>query len=244
MSNVHPSVPALFVAFGVFGISFGVARSLQPAGPASVGRAPLASVPSLPAPPASDDTPLTDLQPARIQEPVRTVSTPTRSTPPATRGNRREPPAEDLEAFQRQVDLAAERRGDSDREERRPEPKSPRCLVCGAPADSWVESEGVSRGYCRAHYGPASPPVSAAPPAGPTAAVAPPTSPPPTPPQTAPPGAAVSAPTAETPPAPSQEPARSATGSVQCRGTTRDGDRCRRKTRDPSGFCYQHQRTR
>jgi hypothetical protein len=30
--------------------------------------------------------------------------------------------------------------------------------------------------------------------------------------------------------------------SAQCRGVTRSGARCRRKTRDPSGFCYQHRR--
>ncbi len=38
----------------------------------------------------------------------------------------------------------------------------------------------------------------------------------------------------------SATPARPASTSVQCRGTTLEGQRCKRKTKDPSGYCYQH----
>ena len=31
-----------------------------------------------------------------------------------------------------------------------------------------------------------------------------------------------------------------ATAAVQCRGTTRDGERCRNRTTDRSGLCYRH----
>lgn len=107
-----------------------------------------------------------------------------------------------------------------------PEPAA-RCLECGAPAASWVEVDGKRVGYCRKHYSkldrprasrkrtrtqPQVPPVPADP-GSPTA-------------------------TEELSPA-RQEPAAEA-APVQCRGVTKDGARCRRKTKDPSGFCYQH----
>jgi len=33
---------------------------------------------------------------------------------------------------------------------------------------------------------------------------------------------------------------KTSTRSVQCRGTTKAGQRCKRVTTDPSGYCYQH----
>lgn len=34
---------------------------------------------------------------------------------------------------------------------------------------------------------------------------------------------------------------RKNSSSQRCKGTTEDGDRCKRKTKDPSGYCWQHQ---
>lgn len=105
-----------------------------------------------------------------------------------------------------------------------PEPEAPVrpegfCLACGAPTDNWVEVDGRKQGYCRKHMGrvriPVSPPASAR--------VAP---------RPAPAAAAYSA---------SPESRSGGEGaSAQCRGVTKSGAPCRRKTRDPSGFCYQH----
>lgn len=41
---------------------------------------------------------------------------------------------------------------------------------------------------------------------------------------------------------PKQESSPSSGASVQCGGTTAKGKRCSRTTKDPSGFCWQHQR--
>ena len=93
------------------------------------------------------------------------------------------------------------------------------CLVCGERADSWVEIDGRRQGYCPKHVSKVRVPLPA------TAAV---------PAQ----GLAPSGPSASFAPA----SGASETGSVQCRGITRAGLQCRRKTRDPSGVCYQHRR--
>lgn len=102
-----------------------------------------------------------------------------------------------------------------------------RCLECGAPAASWVEVDGKRVGYCRKHYSRldrprASRKRSRAQPQAPAI-----------PPAAGEPPSAVEAPQVGR-----QESAEEA--PVQCRGITKDGTRCRRKTKDPSGFCYQH----
>jgi hypothetical protein len=94
------------------------------------------------------------------------------------------------------------------------------CLTCGKAADSWVEVDGNRVGYCRKHYSDLTP-VAPAPTAAPPAAEG---------------GGAHPLPAARAPAA--EAPAGAA--PVQCQGLTKAGDRCRRKTRDPSGFCYQH----
>lgn len=92
-----------------------------------------------------------------------------------------------------------------------------RCMECGAPAASWVEVNGRRVGYCRQHYS------QLALPRGERE-------------RSRTPAPAPAAPPAmENTPAPVEEPA-----AVQCRGFTKDGTRCRRKTLDPSGYCYQH----
>jgi hypothetical protein len=87
-----------------------------------------------------------------------------------------------------------------------------RCMVCGEAAGSWVELEGQRIGYCAVHAGTPSPAVS---------------------------GRARAAGTAEGGPAASGP---GEAGSAQCRGVTKSGSRCRRKTKDASGLCYQHRR--
>lgn len=86
-----------------------------------------------------------------------------------------------------------------------------RCLVCGTAIPSWVEVDGRRQGYCPRHQS--------------RVKVAAPTYP----------AADRSRATWGR-----SSRAREETSSVQCTGTKRDGTRCRRKTRDPSGRCYQH----
>lgn len=108
------------------------------------------------------------------------------------------------------------------------------CLVCGAPTDNWVEIDGRKQGYCPKHMSKVKTPVERAttttsrrrPRAegdGPPA-----------------PGEAIGADAA---PEQSSPPRSFSAGEgelVQCRGVTKAGTQCRRKTRDPSGLCYQH----
>jgi hypothetical protein len=126
-----------------------------------------------------------------------------------------------------------------------PDPGTPRCSRCGAPADSWVERDGATLGYCRSHYTttPALASVPAPPPSGSPAGQRPtPTTTTPV----APPALGVPTSSAEASnteedrkPPPERDKPKSPT-SVQCKGTTKKGERCRRKTTDPSGYCYQH----
>jgi hypothetical protein len=112
------------------------------------------------------------------------------------------------------------------------------CMVCGAPTDNWVEVDGRKQGYCPKHLSkvkiPVPPPARAE---RPVAAPAP----------TATPSRRTYSPPAPSEPAAQEDPAREpSAGSgaegplVQCRGVTKSGTQCRRKTRDPSGLCYQH----
>lgn len=101
------------------------------------------------------------------------------------------------------------------------------CLVCGGRADSWVENEDRQRiGYCRRHLDKVVRPEKPARSSAQREAAAPPE---------AEPAAGTAPGAAEGMPAGAAE-----TGSHQCRGVTKSGQPCRRKTRDPSGFCYQH----
>jgi hypothetical protein len=91
------------------------------------------------------------------------------------------------------------------------------CMICGARADSWTEVDGQRVGYCRKHLTKAA--------------------------SVSPARRATAAEGAEEPgPKPERRTASSESGSpsVQCRGVTRSGTRCHRKTSDPSGLCYQH----
>lgn len=99
-----------------------------------------------------------------------------------------------------------------------------RCLECGAPAASWVEVDGKRVGYCRKHYSKLDRPRAGRKRSKPQAQ------------EMAVPADKGSAAASGELPTPAQQEA----ASVQCRGVTKDGTRCRRKTRDPSGFCYQH----
>lgn len=91
------------------------------------------------------------------------------------------------------------------------------CMICGARADSWTEVDGQRIGYCRKHLTKAAP----VPPAPREAA-------------------------SESPDEPRLKserrtaPAETGSASAQCQGFTKSGTRCRRKTSDPSGLCYQH----
>lgn len=112
------------------------------------------------------------------------------------------------------------------------------CLVCGSPSVSWIERDGERKGFCRAHIGTPERPVpvtASAPPTPPIPSA--PLKPPGPPPGEARQGGAV----ASGEPAAPTTPERSGGASQQCSGVTKSGTRCRRKTRDPSGFCYQHQ---
>ena len=94
------------------------------------------------------------------------------------------------------------------------------CLACGASAESWVQQDGIRRGYCRKHLGKPS-------------RVRPP--------RAQPPPLVAESDTGETTEGePSAASGAAETGSRQCGGMTRSGAPCRRKTRDPSGRCYQH----
>lgn len=116
-----------------------------------------------------------------------------------------------------------------------PEPEPPVkpegfCLVCGAPTDNWVEVDGRKQGYCPKHMSRVKIPIASTPPGLPAAPA---------------PAATGASPAEGPPPVPvstEQGPAAAATDgpSVQCRGVTKSGTPCRRKTRDPSGLCYQH----
>ena len=119
----------------------------------------------------------------------------------------------------------------------------PKCLLCNAPADSWVEVDGVKQGYCRKHYSHMDRPRTSRKSAARTPAPAPVPEPETSPGETADTGAV----TQEASPegrveraTPSRGKRSDSEGSVQCRGFTKTGQRCHRKTKDPSGFCYQH----
>jgi hypothetical protein len=94
------------------------------------------------------------------------------------------------------------------------------CLTCGGPAASWVEGALGRVGFCKDH-------LSRSEPEPPVPAFEPPV------PLPAP------APTPTPAPAPAPKPA-AASETVQCAGVTKAGQQCRRKIRDPSGYCHQH----
>ena len=107
-----------------------------------------------------------------------------------------------------------------------------RCRMCGRPAASWVKVDGERQPRCPDHtrsVSTAEAEISLPASAG--------EAPPPTPPApvTSLPDTGGAAPEGVAPSAPASEGT-----AVQCRGATRRGERCRRKTADASGLCYQH----
>ncbi len=111
-----------------------------------------------------------------------------------------------------------------------------RCLMCGAPADSWTEIEGQRLGYCRKHLTKPSRPSS-----GSTSRSA----------RTRrqddlPPGVGSGGADPDAEESGGQQGASTSQGGakVQCRGATKAGRQCRRNTTEPSGYCYQHRGNR
>lgn len=185
--------------------------------PAAARERPHTAASEAPTAQRDDPAPLPTAPTDRTAAAVRTPGARRPAPPQAAPGD--EVPPERLETVE-QPSAAASKPTGAAAERPAPHLVGGACLVCGEKADSWVEVDGRRIGYCRKHLArsaaPAGPPASA-----PTTQAAPP--------ESAPAGTNAAAPSRI-------ENAR----GQQCRGVTKAGARCRRATRDPSGYCYQH----
>ena len=227
MRSFNIALGALWFAL-IFCLSYGLSSSTR-SRPRIVQYQPSA-VP-LPSPPAPAEFTYPPTRPAPVASLERVAEKPVRhSADPAPTLPRNLPPATELLSEPESVPPVRAVAPVPKAAVPEPGPQlSPEgCLVCGARPDSWIEVDGVRQGYCRRHY---SPPVQAVRP--PVAQPVPTAIPPPDP--AGAPAPEVAASTG--PPA----PAAPGNGkAAQCRGLTRSGTQCRRKTTDPGGFCYQH----
>jgi hypothetical protein len=98
------------------------------------------------------------------------------------------------------------------------------CQVCGRPVESWAEVDGRRIGYCRRHMARVTRSRRPRRPAAPPAAGPP----------------VEQEPTDSFPVTNDDGAASGKIEPVQCQGLTKSGARCRRRTTDPSGYCYQH----
>ena len=113
-----------------------------------------------------------------------------------------------------------------------------RCVECGEKAVRHVTRRGRMLAFCRRHFSPPSATAGER-----NFAATPPHDDPELVPAGPAPGGGAPTPSAPaaTPPAPDPTPAPAQAEPRRCLGETRSGDRCRRKTLHPSGYCYQHQ---